>query len=152
MFLFFIFCYVERQFYSLECSCTYYNFFFLTNDIHWTAYPHKWQFCSNDDPIFGQASLSDADELWSSSSKEMPNSPIKLFPTLGSQNLESGVDTQQNKNPENLKQNELLSTLASGRVVDAGSLGLQTGGAILTNVDGDTSGAIAKDRVLLMLN
>ncbi|XP_023532742.1 protein LNK2 isoform X2 [Cucurbita pepo subsp. pepo] len=97
---------------------------------------------SNDDPVFGQVSLSDADEMWSSSLKDLHNSPMKLFPTVESQNLDSGVDTE--KNPEYSKQNEQLSTLASGRSSDTGSLGLQTGSAILTNV-GDRTGAIAKD-------
>lgn len=102
------------------------------------AYPHKWQFCSNDDPIFGQVSLSDTDELWSSSSKDLHSSPRKLFPTVESKNLDSGSS----------RQNDQLSTLASGRSGDAGSLGLPTGSAMLTYIEEDTTGALAKHRVL----
>ncbi|XP_038889673.1 protein LNK2 isoform X2 [Benincasa hispida] len=101
---------------------------------------------SNDDPIFGQVSLHDADELWSSSSKDLRNSPMKLFPTVESQNLDSGVDTEKIKNPEYSKQNEQVSTLPNGQSSDVGPLGLQTGSAILTNVEGDMTVANAKDR------
>ncbi|CAK9316444.1 unnamed protein product [Citrullus colocynthis] len=101
---------------------------------------------SNDDPIFGQVSLSDAGELWSSSSKDLHNSPMKLFPTVESRNLDSGVDTVKIKNPEYSKQNEDVSTVPNGRSSDAGPLGLQTGSAILTNVEGDMNLTIAKDR------
>nr|WRQ20317.1 protein LNK2 [Citrullus colocynthis] len=100
---------------------------------------------SNDDPIFGQVSLSDAGELWSSS-KDLHNSPMKLFPTVESRNLDSGVDTVKIKNPEYSKQNEEVSTVPNGRSSDAGPLGLQTGSAILTNVEGDMNLTIAKDR------
>ncbi|XP_008446936.2 protein LNK2 isoform X2 [Cucumis melo] len=101
---------------------------------------------SNDDPIFGQVSLSDADELWSPSSKDLGNSPMKLFPTVESRNLDSGVDNEKIKNPEYSKQNEQVSTLPNGQSNDAGSLALRTGSAILTNVEGDITATIAKDR------
>uniref|UniRef100_A0A0A0KV34 Protein LNK2 n=1 Tax=Cucumis sativus TaxID=3659 RepID=A0A0A0KV34_CUCSA len=102
---------------------------------------------SNDDPIFGQVSLSDTDELWSSSSKDLGNSPMKLFPTVESRNLDSRVDTEKIKNPEYSKQNEQVSTLPNGQSSDAGPLALQTGSAILTNVEGDMTASIARDRI-----
>ncbi|KAG7012877.1 Protein LNK2, partial [Cucurbita argyrosperma subsp. argyrosperma] len=100
---------------------------------------------SNDDSIFGQVSLSDPDELWSSSLKDVSNSTTKLFPTKESRNLESGVDSGKGKNPEYLRLNEQLSILGNEQNFDAGLLGLQTRSAILTNVEEDATGAIAND-------
>ena len=54
--------------------------FIIYYGIHLTQYSHKWWFCSNDDPIFGNVSLGSADEFWSSS-KEVTNSPGKSFTT-----------------------------------------------------------------------
>lgn len=72
---------------------------------------------------------------------------MKLFPTVESRNLDSGVDNEKIKNPEYSKQNEQVSTLPNGQSNDAGSLALRTGSAILTNVEGDITATIAKDRV-----
>lgn len=77
---------------------------------------------------------------------------MKLFPTVESRNLDSGVDTVKIKNPEYSKQNEEISTVPNRRSSDAGPLGLQTGSAILTNVEGDMNLTVAKDRVLHTLN
>ena len=72
---------------------------------------------------------------------------MKLFPTVESRNLDSRVDTEKIKNPEYSKQNEQVSTLPNGQSSDAGPLALQTGSAILTNVEGDMTASIARDRV-----
>lgn len=47
----------------------------MSNGILLTEYP-EWQFCSNDESLFGSVSLDSADELWSSS-KNVTLSPIK---------------------------------------------------------------------------
>jgi len=63
-------------------------------NVQWhflTKYP-QWQFCSNDESLYGGANLDSADELWSSS-KNVTFSPIKSVsgcadsPTLRSKPL-----------------------------------------------------------------
>ena len=54
----------------------------------------KWWFCGNDVPIFGDGSLSGADELWSSS-KDVSNSPSKPLPSIwASQDLGLDIRTE----------------------------------------------------------
>lgn len=48
------------------------------NGIGLTEYSHKWWFCSNDDPIFGHASLDSSNELWSSKDVSNNVAPLPL--------------------------------------------------------------------------
>lgn len=78
---------------------------------------------SNDDPLFGNVSLGNADELWSSS-KDVANSPVKPFPmSMGSPSLVSGELRNASEPFENktscLQHDDLSFTAAHGKIKDS---------------------------------
>ncbi|XP_050234128.1 protein LNK2 isoform X1 [Mercurialis annua] len=94
---------------------------------------------SNDDPIFGNVSLSNPDELWSTC-KDVTNSPGKSFPiysdspTLGLGPLRSTPDYFEIKT-ENVQDDNQPFTLDYGKVNDPGSHGLQNPSNVLNQVE-----------------
>ncbi|KAK8661950.1 hypothetical protein V6N13_091538 [Hibiscus sabdariffa] len=83
---------------------------------------------SNDDPIFGSASLGTADELWSSS-KEVTNCPGKSFPsTFDSPSLALGALKSTSENlevkREYMQEDNLSITLSYGKLDGSTSHGL----------------------------
>ncbi|KAJ9190586.1 hypothetical protein P3X46_001772 [Hevea brasiliensis] len=96
------------------------------------------QIFSNDDPIFGTVSLSNADELWSSS-KDATNSPGKSFPIYaGSPSLGLGPlkNTSENSEikSECVQDDDHTYTLDYGKLNDPASHGLQNACAVLDHV------------------
>ncbi|KAI5596102.1 hypothetical protein BDE02_03G184800 [Populus trichocarpa] len=79
---------------------------------------------SNDDPIFGNVNLGNADELWSSS-KDITNSPVKPFPI--------SVASRE----EYAQEEDRLFTLGYGKMNDPASHGLQNTQASLDHVEYD---------------
>ncbi|OAY53472.1 hypothetical protein MANES_04G165400v8 [Manihot esculenta] len=93
---------------------------------------------SNDDPIFGTVSLSNADELWSSS-KDVTNSPGKSFPiyaaspSLGLGPLRNTSESSEIKS-ECIQDDDQTYTLDYGKVNDPASHGLQNACAVFDHV------------------
>ncbi|KAF9686396.1 hypothetical protein SADUNF_Sadunf03G0154200 [Salix dunnii] len=79
---------------------------------------------SNDDPIFGNVNLGNADELWSSS-KDITNSPVKPIPLSVASREEYAQEEDQ------------LFTLGYEKMNDPASHGLQNTGASLDHVESD---------------
>ena len=105
------------------CSSLMFLYFILilleNSNNHLTQYPLKWWFCSNDDPIFGNVNLGNADELWSSS-KYTTNSPVKPFPISVAS-----------------REEDHLFALGYGKMNDPASHGLQNTQASLDHVEYD---------------
>ncbi|XP_048226349.1 protein LNK2 isoform X3 [Ricinus communis] len=107
---------------------------------------------SNDDPIFGTVSLSNPDELWSSS-KDVTNSPGNSFriysdsPTLGLGPLRNTSERFEIKT-EYVHDDNHPFTLGYGKVNDPASHGMQNASPVLNQVDfaGGKSKATLKEQ------
>uniref|UniRef100_A0A2P2L5P6 Uncharacterized protein MANES_04G165400 n=1 Tax=Rhizophora mucronata TaxID=61149 RepID=A0A2P2L5P6_RHIMU len=109
-------------------------------------------FCSNDDTIFGDVSLGNGDELWSSS-KDTTNSSVKSFPlSLDSPNL--GLGALRNTSGsfeikrEYVQEDDQPFSLGHGKGNDHVCHGLQNANGIMNNVVcvGDDSKPLAKEQ------
>ncbi|PON49543.1 agglutinin-like protein [Parasponia andersonii] len=90
---------------------------------------------SNDDAVFGHASLGHSDELWSSS-RDVSNSPAKFsseLPSLGPKTLRN--TSQQQEIKTEFVQEDGLGSLRYGETDDFTSQNLQSASAILDHVE-----------------
>lgn len=134
-------------------------FFVLLYTIYYgiclTQYPHKWWFCSNDDPIFVHASLGNADEQWSSS-KVVANSPVKTFPiSVDSPSLASGEPRKQFEiKTEYLQHDDQAFTFGHGKIKDPALHDMQNAHGISDHVEyaGDKRKPVEKAQVLTILH
>uniref|UniRef100_A0A2N9FEZ4 Protein LNK2 n=1 Tax=Fagus sylvatica TaxID=28930 RepID=A0A2N9FEZ4_FAGSY len=108
---------------------------------------------SNDDPIFGHASLGNDDELWPSS-KDVVNSPVKTFPisvdslSLGSGELRNASEKIEIKTEYVEQDDDQSFTIGYGKIKAPACHGMQNAHAISDRVEcaGDKSNTIVKEQ------
>lgn len=119
---------------------------------------NNWWLCSNDDTIFGNVSLGNADELWSST-RDATDSPIKAFPVSSdSPSFTSGAVTNASEyleiKTDYIQKDNQSITPGYGKMDYSAGYGLQNPHAALDHVEyaGGKSKTMEKEQVWVNLN